>query len=167
MKSYQQWVWAGFAGWALSAATVFGQNLTPSNTTLLPRNAAGRILQPEPVDSLGPVATPGVAARPERPERTLPPEIREQLRRFRAAQESYLKEQERLQKLEKGATDQDRQAIRQRLQELHQRWQEQSRKFRDETTQRMRELRRNLPKHREALDETRPGLRARQPAGLD
>ena len=172
MIRFGQYVALSALGLLLCGNVALGQakDATPTNATsvTVPRNLSGRIVAPEPSPSaaLSPLPWNSIT-RPERPERFLAPEVQEQLRKFLADREKYLKEQERLEKQLKGSTEQERQMIRDRIQQVHDSWASQARRFRDEARERQKELKRALPKHRDALNEIRPGQRGRQPAGLD
>jgi hypothetical protein len=181
MKCFGHYAALAVAGLVLIGEISFGQttNQAPkppgSDTPTVPtvdatasRNTSGRILLPQPpADASQPTVDAFLGVRPDRPERSLAPEVREQLNRFRDAREKYLEDQAKLEKLLKGATEKEREEIRKRIKESHDKWLRQHRAFRDEANQRMRELKRTLPKHGAAINEVRPGQRGRQPAGLD
>jgi len=174
MKSFGHRVVLILLGFGLGVEVVCAQatpgtNAPTASTTTRNSSGAGTILLPElPLaDPPSPAVDANFAARPATIERSLAPEVRQQLSRFRNAREAYLNDQARLEKLLKGANERERELIRQRIKESHEKWVLQARSFRDEANQRMRDLKRALPKHREALNEARPGQRGRQPAGLD
>ena len=164
MNKFRQFaaVAALLMGVALHAAGQVGQ-VSPA---LTPRPTDGRILPPDTTPA--PAANTATTPRPDRVERTLPPEIRQKLKEFEAAREAFIRREEQLRKQMDGATtDKEREAIRQRIKENLDQWREQARQFRDDARERAKELMRELPNHREALDDTpkrtpgrpgRPGL---------
>ena len=145
--------------WWVTATTALAQTL--GSDPVQPATI-GQVIQPPDLKALplNPTDVSLTSTRPERPERpALSPEILEQLRsKFEFSRESYLKRQEELKRLLQGATEAQRKLVRDQIKESRQRWLEQAREFRDEAKDRARELRRQLPKLREALDESRQQL---------
>lgn len=121
----------------------------------------GRILSSDQVKELVEPATDVPSDfRPPRPEyRRIPQELELKLREFQRLRERYLREQERLIKLYKGATEPERDLIRQRLQLRREEWLERSLSIKENSRERLRDLMRELPKHREALDAARDAAR--------
>jgi hypothetical protein len=139
----------------------------PVSPTEVKRTSEGRILQPEIV---APAASDNLTPRPDRVERTLPPEIKDRVRQFETAREVFIGRQEQLRRqLEGAVSDKERDGIRQRMKENLDQWRDQARQFRDEARERARELQRELPGLKEALNEGtggKPGGRPTRP-GLD
>jgi hypothetical protein len=147
-----------------AAAHVAAQTIS---TTPTDRNSDGKIISPEPTET--PAINTAVKPRPDRVERALPQEIRDKVKQFETAREAFIRREEELRKRADGATtEKEREAIRARIRENLERWREQARQFREEAKDRAKELQRELPNHREALDDTprgKPGRPGRP--GLD
>ena len=131
----------------------------------------GRILPNDTPSTLTANPTAPASGRPDTDLRKLPPEIQVKLKQFQSAAEAFIRRQDELKKKLDGATtDKERAEIRERIKESIEQWREQAKEFRDEARERAKDLQRELPKHREALDDSVKGLnqggRGRRP-GLD
>jgi len=147
----------------LGAAMSVSAQTSAVTPTAIQRNNEGRILQPD--ISTAPTVNSTTKPRPDRLERTLPPEIKDQVKKFERAREAFIQRQEELRKQMDGATtEKERDSVRQRIKEGLDRWREQARQFRDEARERVKELQRELPNLREALQET-PGGGNVKPGG--
>ena len=88
----------------------------------------------------------------------LSPEVKRRLLEFKRQRDLYLKEQEALIKMFKGATDAERDRIRERLRDRRLEWLERSRSYRQTARERVQDLLRELPKHQEALEAARDSI---------
>jgi len=117
----------------------------------------GKVIVPEGLDGLtGPTDGSPPAVRPERPERpALSPEVKEQIRKFDQARDTFLQQRRELERQLTGASDEERRNIRSQLKESLDQWKEQRKQFRVEAQERRQELKQELLQHREALEDAR------------
>ncbi len=109
------------------------------------------------------------ADRPNRPERPpgehpqMPPEVRELIKEFQAARETYLEQQRELAKQLKDATDEQRAEVREQLKENMEAWRQQQKDFRDKLRERIKDIRGELhPDLNRMIDETRENRQERR-----
>lgn len=88
------------------------------------------------------------------------PEVRERIARFERVRETYLREQERLRNLYRGAsTDEERARIRDLIAKTREQFLDSLRSFREDIKDRLPELRQRLPEMNEVLDNARDRAR--------
>lgn len=88
------------------------------------------------------------------------PEIRERIARFERIREAYLREQERLRNLYRGATtDEERARVRDLIAKTREQFLDSLRNFREDIKDRLPELRQRLPEMNEVLDNARDRAR--------
>jgi hypothetical protein len=156
----------GLAGSSLPGQTNDDRSLSPAVTpasdgsvTPAPtvQDREGLILSPSQVDE---VVKDNVEASSDlRPRTKLPPEVRKKLIEFQRFREQYLREQEKLLREFKGASEADRDRIRELIRNRREAWLERSRAIKESARERLNELSRELPKHREAFDAARENAR--------
>lgn len=108
----------------------------------------------------------GSALRPTRAEQQpVSAEIKAQLQKFETARDAYLKRQKELAAMLKGASEDQRKAVREQLKTLRDQWLEQSIQFRREVQSRIPDLKTEIPqfetlaKGKLSVDTTKPDRR--------
>src|SRR6267143_3345399 len=155
MKLIEQLKTAVVLGVGLVTWTGFAQTTTNTAPKIVPERT-GRVLQPPTPGRVD--VSPPLAARPDRPERALPQDIKDRLQRFERLREAYRAEQRELRRRLQGATEEDRDKIRQLIQERRDAWLEKLRILREE---RLADLKAALPQHQEVLDAARESSQER------
>jgi hypothetical protein len=89
----------------------------------------------------------------------LTPEIKEKLRTFEQFAKAYLREREELRKKFEGASEAERARLRELLKQQYEAYLERARLVREQFIERQRQLMRELPSHREILDNARERAR--------
>jgi hypothetical protein len=116
------------------------------------RDREGRILTTEDVEkSIDPNSS--FDGRPTPPDyQALSPQMRQKLIEFQRLRVLYLKDQERLTRQFKSATEEDRRRIREMIRAKRDRWTDQSRRLREQHRDRLLEIRRELRNYKDVLD---------------
>lgn len=138
-----------------------GRDVALAQTNSLPP-ASTPATQPRIADRpavISPVTTPerpGLPGRPDRPtvpERPTPAkDVKDLVKDFQAARQSFLQQQQELQRQLKTANDEQRAAIRAQLKENMQAWLEEQKSQMKDLREQAKEIRDNLPSIKEVID---------------
>ena len=137
--------------WLLAAACGTLAQTSPGTAPAV-NDQGGRVVVPSTIPT-EPAITDNVRPLAER--RTLPPEVRLRLERFKADAQAYLNRQEALRRAWQGASADERARIRLQLEGLRADWLKRAKEMRKDFGDRREELLRQMPSHQELLMEER------------